>query len=394
MNLVDLYYKKTVPYKHGHHVLQFRISQELFSSLDIDNGTQRLLRTLLFENISSYSKVLDLGCGYGPIGITMKKVCPSAEVHLVDIDALALEFARENTQLNATKDTSVYASLGYDQVIDTDFDIIVSNIPAKVGEKAIIHILKDARHYLVKNGKVIVVVIDAIADFVRQQLEEDKNITTTYYHSWPGHHVYHYQFVADHQNSSSQQSAFEQGVFFRESQLFSNSIGKYSFDVSYNLAEFDQLSYETQLLARVLNGITDSVESAFCFHVGQGHIPFFITKHFGLDTIELSDRDLLALKTSQHNLAKYRVSVNIAHSVLPQSEKKNDLIVGCVPEKQGPEVYTAFLTAINKSLWQGGKAAIVSSSTTMNRIEDLVKKKFKLLNREKENGISAFILQK
>lgn len=394
MNLIDLYYKKTVSYKQDRHNLQFKISQELFSSLDIDRGTQRLLRTLLFENIHSYKKVLDLGCGYGPIGIAMKKVCPSAEVHMVDIDALAIEFAKENARLNGIKDLDVYASLGYDQVADQDFDIIVSNIPAKIGEKAIIHILKNAKHHLVKGGKVIVVVIDAITGFVGNQLDSDKDISITYHRSWPGHHVYHCQFVGDHSHTRDLESAFKQGVFSRGSQEFSNSLRKYSFDVSYNLPEFDQLSFQTKLITRMVHDVSNSLESALCFNVGQGHVPFFVAKHFGLNTINLVDRNLLALKTSQHNLAKYQIESENEHSVFHLGKGGFDFIAGIIPAKQNQAIYEAFIQSINASLCADGKAVIVSSSTTVARIETLLKSYFEILNSEKEKGNVALLIRK
>jgi len=394
MNLIDIYSKKTVSYKHRPHSLEFKLSQELFSSLDIDHGTQRLLRTLLFENIHSYKKVLDLGCGYGPIGITMKKVCTSAEVHMVDVDALSLEFARENAGLNGFEDLHVYASLGYDQVVDQDFDVIVSNIPAKVGDKAIEHMLKDAKYHLFKGGKVIVVVIDAIADFVQSQLESDENISITYHRSWPGHHVYHYQFVGNQSYIRDQKQAFKRGVFFRESQEFSNPIERYSFDVSHNLPEFDQLSFQTKLIIQMVRGVSDSVETASCFNVGQGHIPFFVSKHFGLGSIRLVDRDLLALKTTQHNLKKYQIDSELKHSVFSPSKEKRDFVAGVIPEKQNQLVHEALVRSISADLRTGGKAVIVSSSTTIAQIKDVLKSNFEILTSEKEKGNVALIMRK
>src|SRR5579883_1631240 len=112
MNTIDPYYKKTVKYKLDTFNFQFKVSQDLFSSLEVDHGTQRLLRTLLFEHINQYKKVLDVGCGYGPIGIIMKKLCPEVEVHMVDRDALAVAYAKENAKLNGVSEsTYCYGSL-------------------------------------------------------------------------------------------------------------------------------------------------------------------------------------------------------------------------------------------------------------------------------------------
>lgn len=385
----------------GQQQLQFKVSQELFSSLDVDHGTQRLLRSLLFENILSYGKVLDLGCGYGPIGLSLKKSCPSAEIHLVDIDALALEFAKENARLNGIKenkkDINIYASLGYDQVTDNDFDLIACNIPAKIGDQAIQHILKDARHYLTDRGKVAVVVIDSIADFVHDQLSGDENIAITYHRRWPGHHVYHYQFVGRYMNSKSSHPstllAFEQGLFFKNQTEFANSLGKYTFDVSFNLPEFDQLDFQTKQLQWALRNLSGPVSTAYCFSAGQGHLPFFISQNFQFNSISVSDRNLLALKTTQHNLAKYQITVNTDHSVFPASENQFDLLTGALPAKQNPPVYEQLLSALQQLLRPGGKVVVVTTSTTLSRLENSIKAKFSILKREKARGNAVLILR-
>jgi len=123
----DPYFKKDVKYQYRGRTLNFRVSQELFSSQDIDVGTKRLLKTLTDEGFENYQKVLDFGCGYGPIAIALKSACPSSEIHGVDKDALALDYANQNAQINNISDIKIYPSLGYDNVLDDDFDLIVSN---------------------------------------------------------------------------------------------------------------------------------------------------------------------------------------------------------------------------------------------------------------------------
>jgi len=164
MDIFDAYFKKDVTYNYRGENLKFHVSQSLFSSHDIDLGTKRLLRTIETEGLNKYDKVLDLGCGYGPIGISLKSFYEPSIVHMVDRDALALEFSKQNVELNNLSDIKIYGSLGYDDVTEKDFDFIVSNIPAKVGEPVLSHILEDARFYLRPRGKVAVVVIDAIGD--------------------------------------------------------------------------------------------------------------------------------------------------------------------------------------------------------------------------------------
>src|SRR3989344_7708423 len=96
----DPYFKKNITYRYRGHDLSFNISQGLFSSQDIDVGTKHLLKTMADNGFDDFRKVLDLGCGYGPIGISLKVASPNTEMHMVDIDALAIKYTRENAKRN------------------------------------------------------------------------------------------------------------------------------------------------------------------------------------------------------------------------------------------------------------------------------------------------------
>src|SRR3990170_7683153 len=109
----DVFFKKIITFRAWKHSLQFRVSQDLFSSHDIDLGTKLLLRTIIEAGYDRFQKVLDIGCGYGPIGLTLKSVFGSALVHMVDRDALAVEYSRQNAILNKLTDIEVYGGLGY-----------------------------------------------------------------------------------------------------------------------------------------------------------------------------------------------------------------------------------------------------------------------------------------
>ena len=96
----DVYFHKTVTFRAWKHSLQFRTSQELFSSHDIDTGTKFLLRTIVEADYGNFQRILDVGCGYGPLGLTLKSLHPDSIVHLFDRDALAVEYSRQNAELN------------------------------------------------------------------------------------------------------------------------------------------------------------------------------------------------------------------------------------------------------------------------------------------------------
>src|SRR5476651_706153 len=77
--------------------LVFHSTWGLFSPKAIDEGTRLLLE---YIEISPNAHVLDLGCGYGPLGLTLAKLAPIGEVHLVDKDYVAIEFSSKNADLN------------------------------------------------------------------------------------------------------------------------------------------------------------------------------------------------------------------------------------------------------------------------------------------------------
>lgn len=131
---MDVYFKKRIDYTLRGQSFEFDVANTLFSTFQVDEGTDLLLRTLEAEQPR---RILDLGCGCGVIGITLARRFPEAEVILADKDLLAVRYARHNAELNQTPNVTVIGSVGLEQVPAGEFDLIVSNIPAKVGDDAI-----------------------------------------------------------------------------------------------------------------------------------------------------------------------------------------------------------------------------------------------------------------
>lgn len=401
MDNFDPYFKKIIQYKYRDQNLKFRVSQVLFSSQQIDHGTQRLLRTLTSGKFNIYSKVLDLGCGYGPIGIVLKNAYQPSVVHMVDKDALALDYTRQNANLNNLKDIKVYASLGYDDIIDTDFDLIVSNIPAKIGEKALSHFLKDARSYLKSGGRVAVVVIDAIARYVESILTNDLNINILFRKAWPGHIVFHYEFKeAPPSIPKPTGSVFDRGIFDREKKVFSLKTLNFPMQTTYGLSEFDTLSYETVLLLDSLKLLQNrEIKRAIVFNPGQGHVPVGLSLLTKAQNIVLVDRDLQALRISKKNLILNNYpekNISVLHQVgiSPTQPEQADCIIGIIAEKDGFIVHAMFVKQAALQLASKGLVILSSSSTAITRIEAFVhsEKLLDILERRRSKGNSTIIL--
>ncbi|MFW5889103.1 MAG: class I SAM-dependent methyltransferase [Bacillota bacterium] len=132
---------------------KFLTDHGVFSKQGLDYGSRQLIETLL-EN--EYSKLLDLGCGYGPIGIILKYFNNKADIQMVDINERAINLARENAKINNVS-VKIFKSDGFLNVKDK-FDTIVTNPPIRAGKKVIYRFFENAIDYLNDNGKLYIVI--------------------------------------------------------------------------------------------------------------------------------------------------------------------------------------------------------------------------------------------
>ncbi|RKU20333.1 methyltransferase [Candidatus Poribacteria bacterium] len=145
--------------------LAFSTTWGLFSPKGIDTGTHLLLEHL---DIQEGDICLDLGCGYGAIGITLAKCVQTSTVYMADKDFVAVDYARKNVEQNQLKNCHVLLSNGFSDLPDLQFDLIVSNLPANVGKELLQIFLADAKHYLKPNGRLYVVTISGLREFIKR----------------------------------------------------------------------------------------------------------------------------------------------------------------------------------------------------------------------------------
>lgn len=106
--------------------LEFETSPGLFSPRRIDAGT---LAMLSFVEFKSGQKVLDLGCGYGVVGILAARFTQPSDVYMVDADEEAVAYALRNAELNGAGGVHVIRSDGLEALDEAGFDLILSNPP-------------------------------------------------------------------------------------------------------------------------------------------------------------------------------------------------------------------------------------------------------------------------
>jgi 16S rRNA (guanine1207-N2)-methyltransferase len=393
----DVYFHKTVTFRARKQTLRFRTSQELFSSHDIDTGTRFLLRSII-EIEHKPEKVLDLGCGYGPIGITLKKIYADSTVHMVDRDALAVTYSLQNAELNALQGAEIYGSLGYDDVSRSDFDLIVANIPGKAGEAVIAYLLQEARYYLAPGGMVAIVIVAALEPTATKVLQETPGCEIILRQDRSGHAIFHYRF-----NSSLTRpgrTAFERGVYHRQSLAMRRQNLAYQMQTAYGLPEFDSLSYASEMLVASLTepGGRD-IQRGVVFNPGQGHIAVALGKLIQPSYIDLVDRDLLALRYSRLNLVANgcpEENIQVFHQVGAGLENGGvDLFIGTLRE-EGKEANKLILKQAAAALSPGGTLLVSGSSTDITRLVDFAESdaRLRIKKRARRHGFSLLALER
>lgn len=153
----------------------FDTDNGVFSKRGLDFGTRTLLENLDLKNICG--DILDFGCGYGPIGIYLKRIIPDSNVDMIDINKRSLSLAKTNASLNKVN-VNIFESNIYDN-ITKKYDYIISNPPIRVGKEILYKILFGAKEHLKENGQLwIVVNKNQGAKSLTKDLSETYNVKT------------------------------------------------------------------------------------------------------------------------------------------------------------------------------------------------------------------------
>lgn len=142
----------------------------LFSPTEVDEGTRLLISHM---EINPSDMILDLGCGYGAIGVVAATLAPQGHVHMVDKDFIAVAYAQENAELNHVKNCESYMSNGFSHIDKgRSFHKILSNLPAKVGKEMLTIFISDAKKHLKPGGKIMVVTVLGLKNSIKYLFEE------------------------------------------------------------------------------------------------------------------------------------------------------------------------------------------------------------------------------
>jgi 16S rRNA (guanine1207-N2)-methyltransferase len=132
------------------------ISQGVFSSKRIDNGTRILVENMIIPTEGDF---LDIGCGIGVIGLVAAIESPKLKIHLSDVNPRAVNLTRLNVERLSLKNCSVYEGNLYEPLQDMVFDAIVSNPPVSAGMHNVVYPMVSGAYERLVDGGLLQMVI-------------------------------------------------------------------------------------------------------------------------------------------------------------------------------------------------------------------------------------------
>ena len=136
------------------HALRFETDSGVFSRTELDRGTEVLLDSLP-ETLSG--SVLDMGCGWGVIGVAIGKHWADTKITMADINQRACDLSRKNAAA-AGVEAAVIESDGYEKILGNTYDLILQNPPIRAGKAVIYKMFADASACLNADGELWLVI--------------------------------------------------------------------------------------------------------------------------------------------------------------------------------------------------------------------------------------------
>lgn len=146
--------EKEYRYSFMGHTYVFVTDDGVFSKSALDEGSRILLEAVMQEDI--HGEVLDLGCGYGPIGIITGTCFPSVHLTMTDINPRAVQLAERNCAANGIK-ADVFVSDGF-AAVQGMYDHVLTNPPIRAGKQVIYRMFEDAHAHLQPSGSLYAVI--------------------------------------------------------------------------------------------------------------------------------------------------------------------------------------------------------------------------------------------
>lgn len=390
---MERFINKQVDFRFHGRSLKFDLSQSLFSSHDIDDGSRILLKSIArHAAVDQLGSVLDVGCGVGVLGICLKKRNPALDASFQDRDSLALAFTARNAALNQVGRVDIHGSLALQGITGKRFDLIVSNLPGKAGQPVLTNIVRRMPRFLSDTGRAAVVIVRPLADLIeRALLENGSEITLK--ENGKGYSVFHFHGGRPDEEPEDPLRPYARGTF-----IFKAAQSQLELQTVYNVAEFDTPGYHTLLAINTLKG-REVKGRILLWKPGQGLLATMLAQSSREQITELviAGRDLLSLSISQRNLIEHGIVPEIITTAhLPHFlsvEGQYDFLILFPDMDPGVPWHQVLLPKCDELLADGGQVLLTARSTYMHRIMSnnpgLVKEAGK-----RRHGFRSFLLRK
>lgn len=143
-----------ISYYFFDHTFSFKSDLGVFSKQRVDFGTNLMLMHIKYPQPKH---ILDMGCGYGVVGIVLKHLYPSAKLSAFDINPRAIELTRMNMESHQLKDSHAYVSDGVPSNV-TDVDLALLNPPIRAGKQVVFQLYEQAYKVLKSQGEFYIVI--------------------------------------------------------------------------------------------------------------------------------------------------------------------------------------------------------------------------------------------
>jgi 16S rRNA (guanine1207-N2)-methyltransferase len=134
---------------------KFKTDAGVFSRDRIDYGSVVLIEEM---QIGETDLVLDMGCGYGPIGLVAARLAAKGRVTMADVNERAVALAKSNANRNGIRNVEVVQSYLFENLGNREFDVILTNPPIRAGKQTVHQIFEEAYPRLREKGSLWVVI--------------------------------------------------------------------------------------------------------------------------------------------------------------------------------------------------------------------------------------------
>ena len=395
----QIWFKKDVTLDWQGKRVSLGVAQELFSSHDVDAGSRLLLRSLDPSAFPDAGQVVDFGCGYGVLGIAWLTAKPGWRGTLIDRDALAVAFAADNAVRLGLTDVDCRVGLDVDGLATSGAgpDLLLWNVPGKAGESVLQALTLDCLTVLERGGVLALVVVNPLADLLREAIAAHPAAEVTYDQRHADHTVIHVR------SGSPAQPVIDplaRSLFDREEAGFGVDEFEYDIVPVVGLPEYDSYDYATEVAFDIFRTVVGQPEQVLAFRPGQGHLPLVAAHQFTPTQVILADRNLLSVRASARAM---RAVLNPAPSLVEApivdladlGPQQVDLAVLHLEDQVRNEVHIARLADLESLLAANGQVVVCGGSTVVSRFLSFAakRKRWKLRDRTKRSGASAARLE-